>query len=359
SFRNLITLDPGFRTHGILIATFDLSRISLPAPQIKPAVASLLEEIRAVPQVEAAAATTNIIVNGGSWTLGLTGSLQGNSKLTWVSPGYFDTVEIPILAGRDFTRADVENGQKVAIVNQTFVRRYFPGTNPIGKTFRSAKEPGYPEAEYQIVGICKDTRYSDLRDTPPPQTYAPISQHPSYGPWAAFYIRSAAPLNLLADEIKRRINRSRPGVGTEFRVFQDEVRDSLQRERLLASLSGFFGALAAVLAAIGLYGVIAYIAVRRRNEIGIRMALGATRAGIVGLFLREAALLAAVGAIFGLAGALLFARAARSLLFGFSAYDPLTYGAAAALLAAVVALGSYLPARRAAGLDPLTALHYE
>ena len=142
----------------------------------------------------------------------------------------------------------------------------------------------------------------------------------------------------------------------EFRVFENQIRDSTMRERLLAALSSFFGLLAAGLAAIGLYGVMAYIVAWRRNEIGIRMALGATRFGITSLFMREAAMLAAFGVSIGLAGALVFARAARSLVFGFSEYDPITYCLAAAVLATVSALGSYLPARRAARLDPIAAL---
>ena len=359
SFRNLTTLDPGFRTKGIVIAAFDMSRTHMPVEQIKPAVQSLVDEVRSIPLVEAAAATTNIAINGGSWTLGLTGDLQGSSKFTWVSPGYFDTVQTPITAGRDFTSGDTATGPKVVVVNETFSRRHFPGVNPIGKTFRSASEPGYPEAEYQVVAVCKDTRYFDLRDVPPPQSYAPIAQHPSYGPWAALYVRSSAPLNEVIQEIKRRIARSRPGVGMEFRIFETEVMNTLLRERLLASLSGFFGALAALLASIGLYGVINYFVAWRRNEIGIRMALGATQGGIVGLFMKEAILLAALGIAIGLVGSVIFARAAKSLLFGFAAYDPLTYCAAAAVLAGIAILGSYVPARRAARLDPVSALHYE
>ena len=360
SFRNLITLDPGFREKGILIASFNMSRMRIPAERIKPLVQSLVEDVRAIPQVEAAAATTNIAINGGSWTLGVqAGAAQGASKFTWVSPGYFDTVQTPILAGRDLTAGDSENSPKVVVVNQIFARRFFPGADPIGKTFRSAQEPGYPEAEYQIVAVCKDTRYFDLRSDPPPQSYAPITQHPSYGPWAALYIRSSYPLATLSSDIKRRIAQTRPGIGMEFRVFETEIRNGLIRERLIAALSGFFGALAALLATIGLYSVVAYMVVSRRNEIGIRMALGASRAQVVTLFMREVATLAAFGVAIGVIASLLFARAATSLLFGLTPHDSPTYLSAAALLAAVAALGSYLPARRAARQDPMTALRYE
>ncbi len=360
SFRNLITLDPGFREKGILIASFDMSRMHLAPAQVKPAALSLVDEVQSVPRVEAAAATTNIVIGGGSWTLGIqAGSLQGPSKFTWVTPGYFNTVETPMLAGRDFTRTDSENAPKVVVVNQTFARRYFPGTDPIGKTFRSTQEPNYPEAEYQIIAICKDTRYYDLRDVPPPQSFAPLTQHPSYGPWAGLYVRSSAPLAQITAEIKRRVHQAHPGIGMEFRVFETQIRDGLVRERLMAALSGFFGVLAALLASIGLYGVMAYIVVWRRNEIGIRMALGATRGQVIRLFMRQAVALALAGLAIGVGASFVFAQATKSLLFGLTPYDPTTYCSAAILLGAVAALGSYLPARRASRLDPLVALHYE
>ncbi|MFN7998635.1 MAG: FtsX-like permease family protein [Bryobacteraceae bacterium] len=335
------------------------SQTGIAKERIKPAVQSLLDEVRAIPQVEAAAATTNIIISGGSWTLGLTGELDGTSKFTWVSPGYFTTLESPLRRGRDFSMQDVENGPKVVIVNETFAKRYFPGVDPIGKTFRSKAEPGYPEAQYRIVGLCRDTRYYDLRDTPPPQSFAPISQHPSYGPFAAFYVRSSARLGPLSETIHRRIAAAHPGYSMDFRIFETQVRDTLVRERLLAVLSGFFGLLALLLATIGLYGVIAYLVSGRRNEIGIRTALGATPGMIVALFLREAALLTAVGMTIGTAGAYLFASSARTLLFGFSSFDPAAYLSAMSVLAGAAALGSYLPARRAARMNAVTALNCE
>jgi ABC-type antimicrobial peptide transport system permease subunit len=173
------------------------------------------------------------------------------------------------------------------------------------------------------------------------------------------YVRSSFPLTALSSDIKRRIAQSRPGIGIEFRVFETEIRNGLIRERLIAALSGFFGALAALLATIGLYSVVAYMVVSRRNEIGIRMALGASRAQVVTLFMREAATLAALGVAIGLITSLLFARAATSLLFGLTPHDSPTYLSAAGLLVAVAALGSYIPARRAARQDPMTALRYE
>ncbi len=360
SFRNLMTLDPGFRSQGILIAFFDMTHMRLPAAQISLFERSLLDEIRSIPQVEAAATTTNILVGGGSWTLGIRlGSVEGASKFTWVSPGHFQTLRTAILAGRDFNTNDTETSPKVAIVNQTFVRRYLGGTDPIGKTFRTAAEPNYPEAQYQIVGVIQDTKYFNLRDEAPPISYAPATQYPDKTLWSGMYIRSSAPLASVISALKRRLSASHPEMAMDFRVFQTQIEEGLIRERLMAALSGFFGALAALLATIGLYSVMAYVMVRRRNEIGIRMALGAGRQSVIGLVMKDAALLVMTGVAIGLACALALARTAASLLFGLSSYDALTFCGAALLLAAVAALGSYLPARRASRLDPMTALRYE
>ncbi len=288
-----------------------------------------------------------------------TGSLDGWSKFTWVSPGYFETMQTPVLAGRDFTVTDGETSPKVALVNQTFVQGYLSGANPIGKTLRTVAEPDYPEAVYEIVGVTQDTKYADLREKIPPMANVPDSQNPNKGPWSNICVRSAAPLADVSRAIERRAAELHPGIRIQFRVFEKQIQEGLLRERLMAALSGFFGALAALLAAIGLYGVIAHIVVRRRNEIGIRMALGASRGAVLKLVMTEAALLLTAGVAIGVAGSLALTKAAASLLFGLSAHDPAAFLGAAALLAVVAALGSYLPARRASRLDPMDALRYD
>jgi len=353
SFRHLATLDPGFRAEGVLMAEFGV-------PQQAPLRRELLDEVRSTPMVQSAAATTNFLIGSGSWSLGIrTAGVNHESKFTWVSPGYFSTLETPMLAGRDFNNNDSETSPKVAIVNQIFAHTFFPGANPIGKTFRTAPEPNYPEAEYQIVGLIKNTRYFSLQEAEPPMAYGPVSQYPPGFAGDTMFIRSSAPPSAVEASVRRRIAAWRPGTGMQFDLFQQRIFDSLMRERLLAALSGFFGALAALLAGIGLYGVLAYRAVGRRNEIGIRVALGATRGQIVGLVVKEAALLVAVGLAIGLACSLAAANAVASLLFGISARDPWRLGAAALALAATAALGSVLPARRAARLDAMAALRDE
>jgi ABC-type antimicrobial peptide transport system permease subunit len=263
------------------------------------------------------------------------------------------------LAGRDFSTNDSRSSPKVAIVNEIFARTYFPGVNPIGKTFRTVAEPNYPEAEYEIVGLVKNTRYFTLQAAEPAMAYGPISQFPPAVTGDMIFIRSSAPLPAVEAAVRRRIAAWRPGTGMQFQIFQQRISDSLIRERLLAALSGFFGALAALLASVGLYGVLAYQTVRRHNEIGIRLALGAARGQIMRLVLTEAALLVLVGLVLGLLGSLALGQAAASLLFGISPRDPLHLAGAAIALSAAAAIGSLIPARHASRLDPMGALRDE
>jgi predicted permease len=360
SFRNLTTLDPGFRERGILVASFDMSRLRLGPGGGKRLERDLLLGVRSLPQVENAATTTTVLIGGGMWSLAVhAGNTDWFARFTWVSPGHFALLEIPLLAGRDFNANDTEGSPKVAIVNETFVRRFFRNANPIGRTFLSRPEPNYPETEYQIVGVTRDTRYFDLRQPVDPMVYAPASQNPAAVLGTQMYVRSQAPPSAVIGNIRRWLAVSQPEIPAEFRVFETQIGDGLIRDRLMAALSGFFGVLAALLATIGLYGVISYMVERRRNEIGIRLALGAGAPKIVGLVMREAAALLIAGLLLGAACSLALTRATASLLFGLSAGDPLTLFVAAGLLAAAVAVGSYLPARRASRVDPMTALRCE
>jgi predicted permease len=360
SFRNLMPLDPGFRQRDILLANFDMTRLRLSPAASRRLERDLLAEVRSLPQVQSAATTSTFLIGDGMWSLGLdVGNTAGWARFTWVSPGHFALLETPLLAGRDFNGSDAEDSPKVAIVNQTFVRQYLGTANPIGLTFRSRPEPNYPETQYQIVGVTRDTRYFDLRQPTDPMVYVPASQEPIAVRESQMYIRFDAAPSAAISNIRRWLTASHPGITPEFRVFQTQIEDGLVRDRMMAALSGFFGVLAGLLATIGLYGVISYVMEQRRNEIGIRLALGARPEKVVALVMKEGAALLIAGLTFGTACSLALARAAGSLLFGLNARDPLTFVAAAGLLAAAVALGSYLPARRASRLDPMTALRCE
>jgi len=356
SFRRLITMDPGFRVDGVLQATFELGK----QEHDESVLRQLLAEVRATPQVESAATTTNFLIGSGMWSLiAHTEAANRDVRTTWVSPGFFATLSTPILAGRDFNSTDRRTSPKVAIVNEIFAHLFLPGSDPIGKTFRTLAEPDYPEMEYEVVGLVKSTRYLLLQGAEPPIVYIPASQFPTGVAGDRMFIRSRAPLPGVEAAVRRRIAAWRPGTGMEFQAFEQTISDSLVRERLLAALTGFFGGLAALLASIGLYGVLAYQTVRRCGEIGIRLALGATRGQIMQLVLTEAALLVFFGLVIGVFGFLAVAQTAASSLFEISARDPIHLGSAVIALAAAGAIGSMIPARHASRLDPMNALRDE
>lgn len=360
SFRNLVTFDPGMRESGITTAFLGYWQSKMPAERFPEFQRELLEEIQSVPGVRSAATTTNTPLSGQSWTLGVhLRSESADSKFTWVSPGYFETMAIPVRRGRNFTPQDTSSSPRVAIVNEAFLRRFLPGVNPLGQTLRTEAEPDYPSAVYEIVGVIPDTRYDDLRSDTPPMAFAPASQFPNLGPWATLVIHSDIPTATLSAAVKRKLAEKHPDVLAEFSDFQRDIRDSLLQERLMAMFSGFFGALAALLTMIGVYGVISYMVATRRNEIGIRMALGAGRWNVVGLVLRQTTLALALGLGIGILLALVATRGAATILYGLQPNDLFTYAAAIALLIVIALTASFLPARRAASIDPMEALRYE
>jgi predicted lysophospholipase L1 biosynthesis ABC-type transport system permease subunit len=224
---------------------------------------------------------------------------------------------------------------------------------------RTVAEPRFPSAVYEIIGVVSDTKYSALREPTPPITFVPIAQHPSPRPWAGIAIRSSAAPPLAMAAVKRAVAAWRPNMTTRFTVFETQVRDSLIRERILAWLAAGFGVLAALLAMIGVYGVISYLVVRRRHEIAIRLALGAGRARVVQLILKEIVTLLLLGLVLGGALAIATASGASSLLFGLSPRDPTTLAGAAGVLAMIGVLASSLPALRASRVDATAALRSE
>jgi predicted permease len=360
SFWNLVKLDPGFRERGILIAVLDFRRLTFSPERSTEFVRELLAETRTVPQVESAATSTHIPLNGGSWNLGVhINGLEGGSKFTWVSPKYFQTMSIPLLAGREFSDLDTRASPRVAIVNETFVHKYLAGQNALGNVIRTTAEPGYPPSEYEIVGVIKDTKYDELREPAPPITFAPADQYPNPGAWAILFMRFSSPPAAVINAVRDKLSVVSPAITFDFHVLHTDIQNGLVRERMMALLSGFFGALAALLAMIGLYGVISYIVAMRKNEIGIRMALGASRASVIGIIVRQTLTLLGVGVGAGLVLSMAAARGANSLLYGLEANDPLTLFSAAAFLAAVALAASYIPAYRASRVDPMNALRYE
>jgi putative ABC transport system permease protein len=294
----------------------------------------------------------NIIVDGVS--------RPEHPNFNAVSDRYFQTMGIALIAGRDFDDRDAAAAPKVAIVSEAFARVYFGGANPLGRTFQIDAEPGVPRPTYTIVGLARDTKYDDLRQPFAPEFYAPAVQDPQYPMRSlALVIRSSLPLENVTAAVAALAREENPTIVVDFRTMTSRLHDSLLRERLMATLSGFFGGLAALIAAIGLYGVMSYTVARRRNEIGVRIALGSDRRQVVRMVMGEAGGLLAAGLAIGVPAALAVTRFASALLFGVTPRDPATLAAAVVGLVVVAALASYVPALRASRLEPIEALRDE
>jgi predicted permease len=364
TFQNLLSLDPGFQVSGVLAAYCDISPLQLPLERRTPFKKDLLERVRAIPGVESAAEVSIVPLTDNWWndtvlTSASAQPVRGTAFFNNVSPGYFKTMRTEMLHGRDVSDSDSLSSPAVAVVNETFVRKFLPGTDPVGKQFRLDLGPTKPQPVYQVVGVVRDTKYGDLRQRILPIAYLAAAQAEDPDPQPGLLVRSNISMDAMRSSLDRAIRDLNPAITFHLAILQTEVRDSLMRERLMASLSGFFGFLAGLLATIGLYGVISYMVIRRRSEIGIRMALGADRTRVLGLIMREAVMLLAIGLAVGTVLALAGAKAATSLLFGLKAHDPETFVLSVSLLAIVSLAASALPACRAARVDPLDALRNE
>jgi len=367
SLRNLLRQDLGFRTEGVLLVQPDL-RGGKYAPERQTMIADeLLARLRAIPGAQAAARAEETPVDGGStqWDVELDAPGGGRKSVhAWinlVTPGYFQALDTPLRKGRDFAVSDTAGSPHVAILNETAARQYFPGVDPIGRTYHDGTfEAVRTEYVVQVVGVVKDAKYLSLRDAPPPTVYLPITQTPEKNPDIGTYeVRFAGSSSAVVSGVKEAARATDPRISLHFQFLSEQVASALLQERLVATLAGFFGLLALILASAGLYGVVAYSAARRRSEVAIRMALGATRASVLSLMLRDLAGLVLVGMPLGLGAAFGCARLVRSMLFGLTPGDPATLVGACVLLLLVAAAAGYLPARRAARLDPLVALREE
>jgi predicted permease len=273
---------------------------------------------------------------------------------TYIGPDYFKAAGIPLRLGRSFTERDGSPSAQVAIVNEELVRRYFAGTNPIGQRFGIGDSPD----QIEIVGVVADAKYNHLRQEFIPMAYYPWRQVMPARLNAAI-VRTVGDPAALAAALRRAVTSVHPDIFVDARTLTSQIDGSLVRERLLAHLSGFLGALAVLLACIGIYGVIAYGVTRRTSEIGVRMALGAVPGDVVCMVLREALLQAVSGIAIGVPVAFWLASLTRSFLFGLQPNDPAVLAVAGTSLLFVCALAGWVPASRAARIDPTTALRYE
>jgi predicted permease len=363
--RNLATVDPGFRTDGILIADFDVHAADVPVPLQPRFERDLRERLAAIPGVHAAVDAAIEPLVGSIWNDNVVVGGVDQKTITnenHVSPGFFRALDIPMIAGRDFAESDLPGAPWVAIVNQAFAEKLLGTTQPIGRTFKLLASPGEPDPTYEVVGMVANTKYGDVRDNLGPIAYFPEAQMPTPDPRLSevqVLVRSSLPLSAISPAITAAARAIHPEVLVSYRTLRADAEFTFLRERLMATLSAFFAGLAAVLAMIGLYGVMSYIVTRRSNEIGIRLALGAEPRRVLTMILREAGTLLTLGLIAGGILSIFAARATESLLFGIKPSDPVTVALAIVTLACVGLFASWLPARRASRLQPTLALREE
>jgi predicted permease len=366
SMARLQDVQTGFQPHGVMSGTVRLPRNRYQDEAGRAAFyRAAIGRLAAISGVDSAGAGMPLPFGGGNSSGGfiiegrqqLPGQPQLHGDVRWVSPGYLETLRIPLLAGRAFTAQDRAGAERVAMIDDTLARQYWPNENPLGKRIRGAGSPQAPWCT--IVGLVGHIRQADLSgDSSKGVYYYSLYQAPA--PIASFVVRTSVDPRRLAGPMRdaiRAVDPSQPIF--DLKAMDDRVSDSLGARRFSVTLLGVFAALAMLLAAIGIYGVVSYSVAQRTQEIGIRLALGAERRSVFRMVLGQALRLAAAGVVAGVAAAAVLARLVSSQLFQTSEFDPVTFAAVAGILVAVALAASYIPARRATRVDPLVALRYE
>lgn len=355
---NLRAIDPGFDGTDVLLATVDPGLSRYTPERLQSFYSELLDRVLALPDVRSASlADAPLLRESHAYIDGV--SVKGSDEaaetsLRIVAPRFFETMDIPVRLGREFSPHDRVGSSRVAIINETFARRYFVGQSPVGRYVKVGDVP------MQIVGVTADSKYRGLRDAVPNTAYLPLGQGQTHaGTERTLYVRTWGDPADLAPQLREHVRALDQNLPAEIGLFSDLVDENLVQERLLATLSGFFGALALLLTATGLYGVIAYGTQRRTREIGVRMALGAEQGSIYRMVLRDGLLMVALGVAAGVPVSFWLSRLVTRLLFGVSPGDPCTFVGAVALLMIVAAAAGYLPARRASRINPTVALRYD
>ena len=360
---SLAAVPLGFRTDNILTFQTDPGRTGYSAADATALYRRMEERILAIPGVEAAGISQLPLI-GGVVTNGpvhLPGDEKG--KATWFlncSDSFLSTMGIPIVLGRDLSRADFDQPVRSAVVNETFVRKYLAGRNPVGQVFEPPRFGAERPPLFTIVGVARDAHYRGVRDAVPPTAYLPYAFRPAGDTRMVFAVRVRQAPGSFAAAVREAVASVDSNLPVaEMRTEREQIDRSLGAERLFASLMSAFGAMAMILAAIGLYGVMAFAVTRRTPEIGIRIALGAQRGEVQWMVLRQSLIMAVWGIVVGVPGALALAKLVRSMLYGVEPSDPASVVAAVMVIAAVAGLAAWIPARRAASVDPMKALRNE
>ena len=366
SLANLALLNPGFDRNNVLLVDVDLHDANLPAADLSAVNDEILRRIRSLPGVTSASQSVVTPISGKTWDdfIVVEGSHAptGNDSdtyLNYVTPDFFATMRTSLLEGRDFDDRDVAEFPRVVIINQALARKFFPGVDPVGKTIRRFATATVLGPPIEIVGIAGDSKYDSLREDFQPIAYFPFAGMPGQPERSHLLIRTALPPSGIESAVQGTIASVNKSAALEFRTLAQQVDESITQERLLGTLSGFFGGLALLLAMIGLYGLLAYLVLERQKEIGIRLALGAQRGGILRLVMNDVGRLLLAGIVAGVAIAWAITRFTQSLLFGLQANDSATIAIGVGLLATVALIAAYLPARRAMRVDPMVALRHE
>ena len=363
SLRNVSRVDLGLNPENVV--TFGLSpqASGYDSTRSQQLFARVEEEFAALPGVRGVTSTMVALLSGSNWGTGVhvegfkvDPDTDNDSRLNAVGPGYFDIMGVPLLAGREFTTSDTKGSPRVAVVNETFAKKFNLGRNAVGKRM---SQSGPDSLNIEIVGLAKDAKYSEVKGEIPPLFFTPYRQDAWIGSMT-FYVRTALPTSELMRQVPQIIARLDPSLPVEeLKTLPQQVRESVFMDRMISTMSAAFAGLATLLAAVGLYGVLAYTVAQRTREIGVRMALGANGANVRGMVLRQVGMLTLIGGILGIAGALAIGRGAKSLLFGLEGHDPVVFGLSVIVLGAVALAAGYIPALRASRVHPMQALRYE
>ena len=365
SLVNVSRVDIGIDTENLMTFSVAPELNVYASPRSLALFERIEDELLALPGVTGVSAALVPLISGSNWGSSIT--VQGfqagpdtdtHSNYNEIGPDYFRTVGMRLLAGREFTRADAQNNPKVAVVNEAFANKFNLGRDAVGK-YMSNSVGDNVKLDIEIVGVVKDAKYSEVKQATPPLFFRPYRQDERLG-FITFYVRSAVPSEQLMPSINGVIARLDPNLPVqELKTMDQQVRENVFLDRMISTLSAGFAVLATILAAIGLYGVLAYTVAQRTREIGVRMALGADGPRVRGMVLRQVAAITLIGGAIGLAGAVATGRAAESLLFEMKGTDPLVLTSAALLLVLVAFVAGFLPAQKAARIDPMVALRYE